>query len=346
MTDNNYNTKTKNFKHLNYEKRKIIERFLNEKVPKVQIAKLLGIARSTLYEEIKRGSVVQLKSDLTEYSKYFAEVGQRVYEENRKNSRKPLKMNEAIEFIKYAEEKILKEKLSPDVICGRAKMTKQFKKIVCTKTLYNYIDKGILKVKNIDLPLRVKLKTKNRKIRKNRRILGESIERRTSEINERKNFGHWEIDTVIGTKNKGEVLLTLDERLTRKRIIRKIEGKTVEAVTKGILEIYNSFGKNAEKIFKSITSDNGSEFAKLTETLPNVKIYYTHPYTSYERGTNEKQNSLIRYFYPKGKSFENVSKSSIALVENWINDLPRKFANYLTSKELFQLELEKLGIIL
>lgn len=346
MTHNNYNTEKRNFKHLNYEQRKIIEKLLGQKIPKIQIAKLLGIARSTLYEEIERGSVTQLNSNLIQYTKYFAETGQRVYENNRKNSRKPLKMNEVIDFILYAEEKILKEKLSPDVICGRAKITNQFKKIVCTKTLYNYIDKGILKVKNIDLPLRVKLKSKSRKTRKNRRILGESIEKRGAEINERKDFGHWEIDTVIGTKTKGAVLLTLDERLTRKRIIKKIEDRTENAVTKGLLEIYNSFGENAASIFKSITSDNGSEFAKLAETLPNVEIYYTHPYTSCERGTNEKQNSLIRYFYPKGKSFENVSKSSISLVENWINDLPRKFANYSTPTELFQIELEKLGIVL
>ncbi len=117
-------------------------------------------------------------------------------------------------------------------------MKNLFKKIVCTKTLYNYIDFVILKVK---------------------------------------------------------ILLTVDERLTRKRIIVKIKNKTSESVTEGILNIYNSFGSNANVIFKSITSDNGNEFAKLKETLPSTDIYYAHPYSSEERGTNEKQNSLIRY---------------------------------------------------
>jgi len=132
----------------------------------------------------------------------------------------------------------------------------------------------------------------------------------------------------------------------RKRIIVKIEGKTSEAVTDGILKIYNSFGTSAAAIFKSITSDNGSEFSKLTETLPLTDIYYAHPYSSGERGTNEKQNSLVRYFYPKGKSFDNVSNESINRVQNWINNLPRKFAKYLTSNELFDKELDDLGIIL
>ena len=99
-------------------------------------------------------------------------------------------------------------------------------------------------------------------------------------------------------------------------------------------------------IFKSITSDNGSEFVKLKEALSSVDIYYSHPYSSFERGTNEKQNSLIRYFYPKGSSFDNVDETSIMRVEDWINNLPRKFAKYLNSNELFNMELNKLGIVL
>ena len=96
---------------------------------------------------------------------------------------------------------------------------------------------------------------------------------------------------------------------------------------------------SASKIFKSVTSNNVSEFAKLRETLPPVKIYYTHPYSSYERRTNEKQNLLIRYFYPKGKSFDNVSETSINRVQEWINGLPCKFAGYLTLNELLNKKL-------
>jgi IS30 family transposase len=108
------------------------------------------------------------------------------------------------------------------------------------------------------------------------------------------------------------------------------------------LKIYSSFGDNAAKIFKSITS----EFTKLSATLPSsTSIYYAHPYSSAERGTNKKLNSLVRYFYAKGKSFDDVSEDSISRVEDWINNLQRKFAEYLTSNELFGAELVNLGII-
>ena len=346
MTQLHYNTKKRKFNHLNYEQRKIIEKLLTQKVPKVKIAELLGISRSTLYEELKRGTVLQCSSELKKYKRYFADAGQRVYEENRKNSRRPYKLAETAEFISYAEDQILNHKQSPDAVCGRNKLIKRYNKAVCTKTLYNYIDKGFLKVRNIDLPLRVKLKTKIRRVRKNRRILGESIENRPQIINDRNEFGHWEIDTVEGKQGKGAVLLTLDERTTRKRIIVKISGRNMAAVTRGIGRIKAEYGENFDKIFKSITSDNGSEFAQLSNTLPNTKIYYAHPYSSYERGTNEKQNSLIRYFYPKGRSFDNVEEKTVKFIQEWINNLPRKFANYQTPNELFNKKIADLGIIL
>ena len=111
MTQDNYTTKKKTFKHLNYEKRKTIEELLSDNVSKTKIANLLHISRSTLYEEIKRGTVIQRNCDLTEYTKYFADAGQAVYEQNRKNCRKPYKIAEAIEFIEYTEEQILTNKM-------------------------------------------------------------------------------------------------------------------------------------------------------------------------------------------------------------------------------------------
>ena len=118
------------------------------------------------------------------------------------------------------------------------------------------------------------------------------------------------------------------------------------AVARGIGHIKAEYGENFDKIFKSITSDNGSEFAQLSNTLPNTKIYYAHPYSSFERGTNEKQNSLIRYFYPKGRSFDNVEEKTVKFIQEWINNLPRKFANYRTPNELFNKKMADLGIIL
>lgn len=254
------------------------------------------------------------------------------------------KFAKVYEFLEYAEKQILENKLSPDAICGRAKMMKSFENMVCTKTLYNYIDMGLLKVKNIDLPLRVKRKVKQDVVRKNRRTLGLSIEKRPAEVETREEFGHWEIDTVVGKKESSPVLLTLDERKTRKRHIVKIASRSSKSVEQGLKKIIAYYGDKFSNVFKSITSDNGSEFSTLNKALPNIPIYYAHPYSSFERGTNEKQNSLIRRFLPKGKSLDNVSDEVVKSIEDWINHLPRKIFNYHTSYEMFNSVLFDIAI--
>lgn len=226
--------------------------------------------------------------------------------------------------------------MSPDAICGEANKTGRFETIVSTKTLYNYIDKQLLKVKNIDLLLKVKRKCKTYRGKQNKRIFGTSIEERPAEINDRTTFGHWEIDTIVGKKETSSVLLSLDERLTRKRHLVKIPSRSSESVRIGLEKITAIYGKSFGDVFKSVTSDNGSEFVDLGRCLPkSTKVYYAHPYSSYERGTNEKQNSLVRRFFPKGKSFDNVTDDQVAFVEHWINNLPRKIFNYLCSDSLF-----------
>lgn len=157
-------------------------------------------------------------------------------------------------------------------------------------------------------------------------------------------FGHWEIDTVIGKAHSSEVLLTLDERMTRKRHIVKLPAKTAQAVAEGLKQLQKEYGKTWPAVFRTITCDNGSKFAKLPELFTDTNIYYAHPYSAWERGTNEKQNSLIRLFFPKGKSFAEISEEAIRLVEDWINHLPRKFLNYRSPVEVFDAVLFDLAI--
>ena len=247
-----------------------------------------------------------------------------------------MKIMEAYDFVCYAEKQILENKMSPDAVCGEAKLSGRFQKTVSTKTLYNYIDKRILKVRNIDLPLRVKRKSCTDKCKQNKRLFGMSIEERADEVNNRTVFGHWEIDTIMGKKESSSVLLSLDERLTRKRHLVKIPSRSSEAVRLGLEKIAELYGESFEAVFKSVTTDNGSEFVDLGRYLPkSTKVYYDHPYSSYERGTNEKQNSLVRRFFPKGKSFDNISDEQVAFVEHWINNLPRKIFNYHCSDFIF-----------
>ena len=116
-----YHSKT-NFQTSYERKRAQIEILLRQGLPKTQIAKAVGIARSTLYQELARGTVEQMDSELRVYRTYFADAGQRVYEENRKNSRPPLKLMKAQEFILYAEQRMLQDKMAPDPLCGRARL--------------------------------------------------------------------------------------------------------------------------------------------------------------------------------------------------------------------------------
>ena len=176
MTQRKYTTGKRTFQHLTKEKRAQIEILLRQGLAKTQIAKAVGIARSTLYRELARGTVEQLDSELRVHHVYFSDTGQRVYEENRKNSRPPLKLMKAQKFILYAEQMMLQEKMAPDPLCGRARLEGNFDETVCAKTLYNYIDQGLLRVKNIDLPLRVRRKRKLSRLRKHRRCYGESID--------------------------------------------------------------------------------------------------------------------------------------------------------------------------
>lgn len=143
-----------------------------------------------------------------------------------------------------------------------------------------------------------------------------SIEERVEAIRNREEFGHWEIDTVIGKQKTAAVLLTLDERTACYRHVIKIANWSAQAVEDGIRQLRESYGERFEDAFCSITSDNGSEFSSLPQVLPNTPIYYAHPYSSFERGLNEKRNSLIRRFFPKGHSLDGVSTDTVQRVQN------------------------------
>lgn len=174
-------------------------------------------------------------------------------------------------------------------------------------------------------------------------ILCSSIEDRPESINNRENYGHWEMDTVIGkAEGKGQVLLVLTERKSNMEIIKKINGKTEAHVDKALDRLERTYGARFKKIFKTITIDNGSEFlcsegiekSCLTKGK-RTKIYYCHPYCSWERGSNENANGIIRRFIPKGSPMENYSHKEIKLIENWINNYPRKIHGYYCSSKLF-----------
>lgn len=342
----NNTTNSRKHKHLNFEERMTIQLRLKDGYSPYKIAKELGRASNTIRNEIARGTVTQIIQG-RKVEIYLADAGENVYLANRNHCCPKFKRLQCTGFITYVCKMMQSKSWSVDACVGDTKRHNRFKRneMVCTKTLYNYIDLGLLTIRNVDLPMKLRRSTKSKRVRKNRRILGTSITERPLSINSREEFGHWEIDTVIGTKDKNDsVLLTLAERQTRHYIVRKIESKTAQAVLNELKQLKHYFGEQFNQVFKSITSDNGQEFAELSqiENTDDVKVYFTHPYTSCERGTNERHNGMLRRFLPKGSAINSHTIDDIAFVEDWCNTLPRKLLNYQTPEQLFEEALDKI----
>ena len=200
-----------------------------------------------------------------------------------------------------------------------------------TKTLYNYIHQGLLEIKAIDLPRAVRIRKKSNKRPSTKKHLGKSIEEGPEEINNRSRFGDWEIDSVLGLKTVGEPsILTLVERQTRYAVTRKLVEKKAEYVSQAVLECMKLYP------IKSITADNGNEFSSLSK-IEGLDVYFAHAYSSYERGTNENFNGLLREFIPKGTSLKELNPTLLEDYTKAINERPRRIHSYQSAKKLFEL---------
>ncbi|EIJ77611.1 Integrase catalytic region (plasmid) [Bacillus methanolicus PB1] len=265
MVQTQSTTKKRLFKHLTPFDRGKIAALRAEGKSLQAIADAVGCHKSTISRELKRGTVTQMKTGGKLFEAYFPDTGQLVYEKNRKACSAKFKLDDAMEFIQFAEAKILRDGWSPDAVCGYTKSHGLFEgALISTKTLYNYIDIGLIGIKNIDLPMKVRLNTRKKQSRQNKRVLGRSIEERPAEVNDRQEFGHWEIDTVIGKKSNDQALLTITERKTRKEIIIRVDAKDAPSISDAISCLKKNYGEQFPKVFKTITADNGSEFADQT----------------------------------------------------------------------------------
>lgn len=340
MDTKDYSTEHRKGQHLFSEERHEIEVRLKDGWSIYRIAKHLGRPYNTIKNEVARGSVKLYRGKVVRYK---ADIGEKTYAENRSRSRRQYKRLEVSPFLRYVETQFAKG-WSLDACVGEALESGRFQheQTVCTKTLYNYVDQGLIGIKNIDLPEKVRRNTKREKVRKNKRILGDSIELRPESVELRKEFGHWEIDTVVGGKKEEEpCVVTLVERKTRHAIWIKAVDHTASAVQEAVRRVMNYFGSKVSDVFKTVTADNGSEFAQLTELAKQgTQVYFTHPYSSWEKGTNECHNKLLRRFIPKGVRMDRYSEEDIAYMTDWANSLPRKILGYRTPELLFEQELD------
>ena len=319
MCQNNNNTKSKKGKHLNYCDRQLIERWWNrDHRTKVEIAGLLDKNEKTIRNEIKRGLVKNLTSELIEIWVYSADVAQQKYAYCLKAKGPKLKIDNDYELKEYIEKAIKNDKKSPEVIAFEIK-EKGFKTQLCARTIRNNIYAGdIFDIKSTDMIYSKKYKDKNKEKTICDKVPAEkSIDYRPEEANNREVYGHWEGDLVIGTKKRGSVLFTLTERMTREEIIVKIPGKKAEYVAQALDKIEKKYKNIFSDKFKTITFDNGGEFRnwELLEKSydkrrknPRTQVFYAHPYRSGERGSNENANRLIRRFIPKGIDITPISE--------------------------------------
>ena len=178
-----------------------------------------------------------------------------------------------------------------------------------------------------------------------------SIEQRPEPVERREQFGHWEIDLVVGPTDSTGAILTLVERKTRKTIMRKLKDKTHGAVRRALNGIEREYGAEGFRlIFKSITADNGSEFLDVDGLQnsvlcrpPRTALFYAHPYAAWERGTNENTNRMIRRFIAKKQKIESLTRHALETVEQWLNNYPRRIIAFNSPNQQFNHELAQIA---
>ena len=305
-------------KHLTLKERQLIELWKSEGKSNRCIAKLLNKSHQTINNEIKRGMVLQQLRPSLFRRVYKAEYAHGEYIQNRRKSVKKIRLDkEMSRTIKH----YLKSHYSPEMIVNKGYVD------VSVSTIYYWIHRGYLGKQQDCLiyPQRIK---KSRSVRSERfKGFGKSIDERPDYINNRTETGHFEIDTVILTRDKNQCLLTMTDRKSRYEIIRLIKDKTSKSVNEALSILINEYE------VKSLTADNGTEFARLSEVICEDNIYYAHPYCSQERGSNENHNRLIRRHLPKGT--KNTTSTEVAKIELWINRYPKRMFNYLTPEAIY-----------
>lgn len=316
--------------YMTYPERIRLETLLGEKRSISYIARKLGFSRQTIYNEIRRGAYLHT-CDYWEEERYTAQKAQQVTEYNQTAKGRPLKIGTDHAYAEYLEQKILQDRYSPAAALAAARK-EGFATNISVNTLYSYIEKRVfLTLSNQHLwekwKKRPKAKGQGRRIAHPKLP---SIEARPDHIAQRLEYGHWEMDLVVSCKGGKSVLLTLTERMSRQEIIMKLPDRRAETIRRAIDRLERRT-PDFQRKFKSITTDNGSEFLQYDLLRKSCRrkgqrfdIYYCHSYSAWEKGCNENHNRMIRRFFPKGTNFDQITDRQIRRVQDWMNQYPRK----------------------
>jgi IS30 family transposase len=306
------------YKQLALEQRYQIKALLDNDVPKGKIATTIGVSRSTITRELNRNSGKRGYRPNQAHGKALA----------RREKKSKLRISEAVWAL---VEKTLREDWSPEQVSGKLKASGIS---VSHERIYQhvYADKraGGTLWAHLRHPKKYRKRAGGRDRRgkiPNRR----SIDERSAIVDERSRIGDWEADLILGNNHQG-VALTLTERKSRFTLLRTFPGKHADPITQGIKELLKWDAR-----LKTITFDNGKEFAGHEEIAValNVDCYFANPYSSWERGTNENTNGLIRQYFPKNRSLKNISMEEETMIMDKLNLRPRKCLDFKTPYEVF-----------
>jgi transposase, IS30 family len=315
----------KAYHHLSQQERYTITYFSRRRFPQAHIAKAMGRSPSTISRELRRN--IGERAD----GIYRAEAAHQHAIARRRRARRGTQFTDDQWDYVVA---LIKQDWSPEQISGVLRRDGPFR--ISPETIYKYIlrdkKKGGRLYKHLRIMTKVRRKRYNTKDSRGRLEGKRHISTRPKTINDRSEFGHWEADTVMGS-DRHHCLLTMVERKTGFLIIKKLAARTAALTTAAAIEAI----KQHYDQFRTITFDNGTEFHdyQCIEQSQLVMCYFATPYHSWERGTNENTNGLIRQYLPKGHTMEFVDQARCDGIAHKINTRPRKRFQYLTPKDKY-----------
>jgi len=309
-------------KHLTEKQRYAISIMLGQGHTQTSIAQAIGKCKSVLSRELSRNC--DLRSGA-----YDSDLAQRKHDQRQKEKYRHKPFNDEIRLHVDTQ---LGLDLSPEQIAGRAEL----EGIPCVS--HERIYQHVWQDKKDGGLLHLHLRRQGRKYQKSgnskdtRGIIKDriGIEYRPEIVNEKSRFGDLEIDTIIGKNHQGAIL-TINDRRSSSLWICRIDGKEEGPLALKTIETLEPF----KNLIHTITADNGKEFAShkdISKAL-GIDFYFARPYHSWERGANENMNGLVRQYFRKGTSFEDITDNDIERVQNQLNSRPRKKLSYLTPKE-------------
>lgn len=309
-----------NYTQLTYEQRYQICALVKAGQNQSQIARLIGCHKSTISRELRRNRGRK---------KYYAKLATKLTAERQRNSHRP-----RIAALTWRTvERYLRQKWSPEQIQG--KLQKQQQPTVSHERIYQYVyaDKRSGGTLHSHLRSQKAQRKRARWYRRRGQIPNRtSIEQRPQIVAAKRRLGDWEGDTIIGARHQGAIL-SMTERKSKLIRLRKLGGKTARELRQESIKLLRPL----KALVHTITLDNGKEFCEhqAIATALQARIYFAHPYASWERGLNENSNGLIRQYFPKKYDFTSITNAQLRRVEKQLNNRPRKSLGYRTPNEVF-----------